>query len=1077
MRASFFRPLRRAASALIVSAGIVQPLDTLGAQQPVSYDTAYFRALTYRNVGPNRGGRSIAVAGTSSRPFEYYFGATGGGVWKTTDGGTTWSPVSDGHFRSSSVGAVAQCEANPDVVYAGMGEVALRGNIMQGDGAYRSSDGGRTWQHIGLSDSHAIGRIRVHPTNCDLVYAAVLGHPYGPNEERGVFRSADGGRTWQKVLYRSNRTGAVDLVMDPNNPSTLYAGLWQVYRTPWSMESGGSEGGLFRSTDGGATWTELTKKPGLPAGPWGKIGVTVSGADSKRVWALIEAQDGGVFRSDDGGESWEKTSSDRNLRQRAFYYTRIYAHPTERDRVIVLNVGFHESSDGGKTFPRRYNPPHGDNHDLWIDPKNPNRWINSNDGGANVSVNAGQTWTEQDYPTAQLYHITLTNHEPYWVCGAQQDNSTACMPSRASRVLPPYIAVGGGESGYIASDPENPDIFYAGSYGGLLTRFDAATGDQQTINVWPENPMGHSSSDIRERFQWTFPIVFSRTGPKRLYVGSQHLWVTTNEGMSWERISPDLTRHDPKTMGPSGGPITKDQTGVETYATLFTIAPSPHDANTIWTGSDDGVVQVTRDHGRTWTNVTPRDMPEFTRISLVEVSPHRPGAAYVAGKRYQLDDRAPYIWYTEDYGRTWRRIDRGIPRDAFVHAVREDPVRSGLLFAGTELGVFLSFDNGASWMNFSRNLPVVQVPDLMVKGNDVVIATHGRSAYVMDNITSLRQLNANVAAAPVHLFEPGAVVRGVDNSATVTYYLKEPARSVTLEFADMRGNVIRSFTSPARRAEEGAEAAPGAGVEPAQRGQAAQAGQRAEGGERAEGDEEAEGGGGGRGGGGRSAVPTRAGTNRFSWDLRYPGPTTFPGMIFWAAGTNGPRVVPGRYQVRLKVDDRPALTREFEVRLDPRKPHVTQADVQAQFDLALKVRDATTAANEGVITIRDVKSQVDDRIGKDASIRPRGDALKQKLSTVEEELYQVRNESRQDPLNYPIRLNNKIAALLGAVEGVDGRPTRQAYQVFEELNQRLEVQIRGLQQIMNVDLNEFNNLLRSKGLEPITVRRREPITQ
>jgi photosystem II stability/assembly factor-like uncharacterized protein len=940
-------------------------------------------------------------------------------------------------------------------VYAGMGEVQLRGNIMQGDGVYKTTDGGRTWTHMGLSDSHAIGRIRVHPTNCDVVYAAVLGHPYGPNDERGVFRSTNGGQTWQKVLFRSNRTGAVDLVIDPNNPSTLFAGFWQVYRTPWGMESGGPEGGLFRSTDGGNTWTELTKKPGMPTGLWGKLGVSVSGADSKRVYAIIEAEEGGVFRSDDGGETWERTSSDRNLRQRAFYYTRIYAHPTERDRVIVLNVGFQESSDGGKTFPRRYNPPHGDNHDLWIDPKNPNRWINSNDGGANVSVNAGQTWTEQDYPTAQLYHITTTNHDPYWVCGAQQDNSTACMPSRASRVLPPHMAVGGGESGYIASDPERPNIIFAGSYGGHLTRFDATTGDQQTMNVWPENPMGHSSSDIRERFQWTFPIVFSRAGPKRLYVGSQHLWVSTTEGMSWDRISPDLTRHDPKTMGPSGGPITKDQTGVETYAVIFTIAPSQHDANTIWTGSDDGVVQLTRNHGQTWTNVTPRDMPEFTRISLIEVSPHRAGAAYVAGKRYQMDDRAPYIWYTEDYGRTWRRIDRGIPAGAYVHAVREDPVRSGLLFAGTELGVYISFDNGASWSNFSRNLPVVQVADLLVKGNDLVIGTHGRSAYVMDNITPLRQLNATVVAAPVHLFDVPNVIRGDEPSVTVTYFLKEPARNVTLEFADARGTVIRSYTSAA---------APG--------GQGGGRGGRAGG----AGDEPAEGGGGGRGGGGGGApVSTRAGTNRFAWDMRYPGATTFPGMILWSGSTNGPRVVPGRYQARLKVDDRPALTRDFEVRLDPRKPHVTQADLQAQFDLAMRVRDATSRANEGVISIRDVKTQVDDRMGKDTSVRTQGDALKRKLSAVEEELYQVRNQSSQDPLNYPIKLNNKIAALMGAVEGVEGRPTRQAYQVFDELSQRLDVQIRALRQVLDTDLNAFNTLLRSKGLQPITVRR-DPIT-
>jgi photosystem II stability/assembly factor-like uncharacterized protein len=1032
-----------------------QPVTALAGvahAQTTSYDTAFFRGLSFRNVGPVRGGRSIAVAGTVARPFEYYFGATGGGVWKTTDGGTNWTPVSDGHLGSSSVGALAQCEANPDIVYVGMGEVALRGNIMQGDGAYRSSDGGATWRHIGLHDSQAIGRMRVHPTNCDLVYAAVLGHPYGPNEERGVFRSRDGGATWERVLYRNERAGAVDLIMDPANPDVLYATLWQVQRTPWSLESGGRDGGLFKSTDGGSTWTELTRNPGLPGGIWGKSGVAVSGADSNRVWAMIEAEDGGVFRSDDAGATWRRTNDDRSLRQRAFYYTRIYAHPTDRDQVFVLNVAFHASDDGGETFGRTIRVPHADNHDLWIDPTNPDRWINANDGGANVSVNAGQSWTGQNYPTAQLYHITTTNHDPYWVCGAQQDNSTACMPSRNTGVLPPHMAVGGGESGYIASDPEDPDIFFAGSYGGLLSRFDARTGDRQAINVWPDNPMGHSAGELTERFQWTFPIMFSRAGPKRLYVASQHLWVTTTEGMSWDRISPDLTRADPTTMGPSGGPITRDQTSVEYYGTIFTIAPSPHDGNTIWIGTDDGYVQITRDHGATWSNITPPDMPEFTRVSMIDVSPHRAGAAYVAGKRYQLGDRRPYIWYTDDYGRNWRRIDNGIPAGDYVHAVREDPVRPHLLFAGTENGVRISFDNGASWSNFNRNLPVTQVPNLMVKGNDLVIATHGRSAWIMDNITPLRQLTPAVASASAHLFDPVDPVRGVDTGVTVTYYLQQPAQKVSLDFIDAGGTVLRSYTGESRQGDPpGAAAAPGAA---------------------------GRGGAGGRFGGGGGAQPgTSAGTNRFTWDLRHPGPTTFPGMIMWAAGSNGPRVLPGRYTVRLSIDDRAVATQDFEFRLDAGKPHVTLEDVRAQHELAMRVRDATSAANEGVITIRDVYEQIDDRIDKDATVGQPGTALKEKLAGVEEQLYQVRNRSNQDPLNYPIRLNNKIAALLGTVEGVEGRPTRQAYQVFDELNGRLRVQLDALQLMLRDDLSEFNTVLRSKGLEPIAVRTPGPITE
>ena len=1014
----------------------------------VTWDTSFFGGLSYRNVGPVRGGRSIAASGSALRPFEYYFGATGGGLWKTTDGGTTWRPVTDGQIRSSSVGAIGQCEANPDVVYIGMGEVQFRGNIMQGDGVYRSVDAGRTWTHAGLPESQSIGRIRVHPTNCDIVYAAVLGHAFGPNPERGVYRSQDGARTWQRVLGRDNESGAVDLSIDPSNPNTLYAGFWQVHRTSWGMFSGGPGSGLFKSTDGGDTWTELSRNPGLPAGVWGKVGVAVSPADSLRVYAIIEADDGGVFSSDDAGRTWTRTNDERRLRQRAFYYTRIYADPQNRDVVYVLNTGFYRSRDGGRTFPEQISVPHVDNHDLWIASNDPARMINSNDGGGNVSFNAGESWTDQDYPTAQLYHIIASHHDPYWVCGAQQDNSTACVASRAWNQMADIVAVGGGESGYIANDPENHDIFYSGSYGGLLTRYDYATGTSQRINVWPENPMGHSSADIRERFQWTFPILFSRTGPKRLYVGSQHLWVSTTEGMSWERISPDLTRHDPKTMGPSGGPITRDQTGVETYATIFTIAPSPHDANTIWAGSDDGYVQVTRDHGRTWTNVTPPGLPEFARISMIEVSPHRPATAYVAAKLYQLDDRDPYIYRTDDFGRSWTRTNTGIASGHYVHVVREDPLRPGLLFAGTEHGVYLSFDNGASWQPFNRNLPDVQVADLAIRDNDLVIGTHGRSAYIMDDFSQLRQLDAVVASHDVHLFKPTTALRGRDNSVGIAYYLKAPATRVAVDVLDAAGRAVRTWTVNTE-------------------------GQRAGGGRAAGAGQTAGAGGGRRGGGGGSTA--RAGTNRLSWDMRYPGPTTFDGMILWAAGSNGPVAVPGTYQVRLTVDEHPPQTQSFEIGKATRLANVSVEDMRAQFELATRVRDRTSEANEAVIGMRDIKTQVDDRIGKDGSIRPQGDELKTKFTDVEGEIYQYRNQSNQDPLNFPIKLNNKIAALMGAVEGVDGRPTRQSYEVFDYLSGLLDAQLNRMEVLIRTDLDEFNQLLQSKGLEPIRPPARRPV--
>jgi photosystem II stability/assembly factor-like uncharacterized protein len=1030
--------------------------DVLPAQQMASVDTAFYGGLSYRNVGPIRGGRSIAAAGSTSRPNEYYFGATGGGVWKTTDGGTTWRAMTDRDLSSSSVGAIGVCEANPDVVYVGMGEVAFRGNIMQGDGIYRSTNGGSSWTRVGLSESQAIGRVRVHPRNCDIAYAAVLGHSYGPHPERGVYKTTDGGKTWNRILYKSERTGAVDLVMDPNNPDVLYAGFWQVQRTPWSLESGGAEGGLYKTTNGGANWTELTRNAGLPKGLWGKVGVSVSGADANRVYALIEADSGGVFRSDDGGATWTRTNDQRNLRQRAFYYTRIYADPKEKDVVYALNVGFFKSTDGGKTFPTQLRPPHGDNHDLWIAPNDNRRMIESNDGGANVSVNGGTTWTDQDFPTAQLYHIIASHHNPYWVCGAQQDNSTACVRSRGWPQMAPLVAVGGGESGYIANDPTNPNIFYAGNYGGFLTRFDYATGNSQVVNVWPENPMGHSSSDIRERFQWTFPIVFARSGPNTLYVGSQHLWMTTTEGKSWTKISPDLTRHDPKTMGPSGGPITKDQTGVETYATIFTVAPSQHDRNTIWTGSDDGYIQITRNHGQSWTNVTPRDLPEFSRISMVEVSPHRAGAAYVAAKRYQMDDRAAYVYKTEDYGRTWTKIVNGFAPGHYVHAVREDPVRAGLLFAGTEHGVYISFDDGAHWHTFNRNLPrSVQVADLVIKDNDLVIGTHGRSAFVMDNISSLRQITPAVAAAQTHLFDPVDPVRGLDQAVAINYFLKQPARSVALDIVDARGQVVRSFNSADSASAGGGRGRGGGG-----------------------GDDPDEEGGGGRGGP-PPRVSNRAGVNRFTWDMRYPGPTTFPNMILWAAGQNGPRAIPGNYSVRLRVDERAPMTQAFGIRMDPRAPNVTAADLQAQFDLAMQVRNRTSEANEAVIRIRNVKGQIDDRMAKANNTKARDVAqqLKDKLSRVEEELYQVRNQSSQDPLNYPIKLNNKLAALLGAVEGVEGRPTAQSVEVFRELSARLDQQLNWLNTVFTQDVPRFNNdWIRPNNLQPIVVPAARPIT-
>ena len=1007
-----------------------------------TYPEKLYDALSWTNLGPSRGGRSQAVAGSDARPLEYYFGAAGGGLWKTTDAGTTWSPVTDGQIGSASIGAVQVCEANPDVVYIGTGETELRGNIQQGDGVYKSTDAGKTWTHLGLEETQNISRIRIHPQDCNTVWVAAFGKHSAANPERGVFKSVNGGVTWRKVLYRDERSGAGDLILDPNNPAIMYATLWEAWRKSWGMSSGGPGSGLFKSVDFGETWTEITRNEGLPQeGVVGKIGVVLSPAAPHRVWALVEHENGGVFRSDDAGATWTRVNDERRLRQRAFYYSRVYADPQDPEVMYALNTGLYRSRDGGKTF-SQISVPHGDNHDLWIAPSDPNRMINGNDGGANVSFNGGQTWTAQDYSTAQFYRVATTNHFPYMICGGQQDNSTACIPSKGWSHLsrnagsPGFLfSVGGCESGYVANSAVNPDIFFAGCYGGSLSRYNHANGEVRQVNVWPENPMGQSSEDLIERVQWTFPIVFSHLAPDVLYTGTQKVWKTTNEGASWEQISPDLTRADPSTIGPSGGPLTKDQTGVETYATVFAIAPSYHDADVIWVGSDDGLVHVTRDGGASWDNVTPRDAPDFVRINTIEASPNTPGKAYVAGIRYLVDDdRSPYIWKTEDYGKTWTKIVNGIPEDDFVRAVREDPQAPGILYAASERTVYVSWDDGANWQSLGLNLPTVQVSDLIVEDNDLVIATHGRSFWVMFDMAPLRQLNEQVAGAQLHLFDPVDPVRGVDGGVQVFYYLAEDADDVKMEFLDADGNVIQTFEAGD---EEDSQEQTGFGF---------------------------------FGGGSRSPSDS-AGSNSFLWNLRYPGYTDFDGRIFWAAGNNGPMAIPGSYQVRLTADGE-TQTQSFDIKIDPRMEHVTVAQLRERFEFALRIRDRVTQANEAVIEIRRIKGDVDDRLEQtdNQRIHEQGGKVESNLSAVESEIYQVRNESRQDPLNFPIKLNNKLAALMGVVERGETAPTAQSFRVFDHLSELLQTELIRMNTIIEQDLRRLNELLQEEGLDPIEIK-------
>jgi photosystem II stability/assembly factor-like uncharacterized protein len=993
----------------------------------LAQDASFFRPFRWRNIGPLRGGRSVAVAGSAARPLEYYFGATGGGLWKTTDGGTSWNPVSDAFFETSSVGAVAVAPSNPDVVYVGMGETELRGNIIQGDGIYKSADAGTTWTHAGLEKSMAIARIRVDPSNPNLVYAAAFGDPYGSSPERGIFRSADGGRTWRKILYRDERTGAIDLAIDPHNSRVLYASLWEAFRTPYSLSSGGPGSGFFKSTDGGDHWTELTHNPGVPAGVIGKITIAVS-ADPNRLYALIEAQDGGLFRSDDAGATWTLINNNRSLWQRAFYFHRVYADPVSRDTVYVSNYELNRSIDGGRTF-KIVPAPHSDHHDLWIAPNDANRMIDSNDGGANVSVNAGHTWTAQNYSTAQIYHVVTTKHIPYEVCGAQQDNTTLCVPSGGRGTS--FYPVGGGESGYVAADPTNTNIFYAGSYGGYITRFDHATNQQRDINVWPEYPVGQSAVDLKERFQWTTPIVFSPIDPKTLFTSSQHLFKTSNEGQTWTAISPDLTRHDQTTLGPSGGPITHDQTGVETYATIFTVAPSRLDAGVIWTGSDDGLVHVTRDGGRNWSNVTPPDLAPLTRISLIEASPHDRGTAYVAANRYQVADRGAYVYKTNDFGKSWTKIVEGIAPGDFARSIREDTVRRDLLYLGTELGLYVSFDGGARWQPFRLNLPVTPVHDIAVEKNDLVIATHGRGFYVLDAIEPLREIRPETDQSAAFLFTPADAARGVTR-ANIDYYLSAASPDLKLEILDASGHMIRAFTAGA--SEPRAAISDDDGPPPPAR-----------------------------------TVPAQKGLNRFAWDMRAAPSHDFPGLIMYQASVAGPFVPPGRYTVKLTARGM-TLSREFAITRDPRLSGVSDADLQEQFRFARAIQDKFSQTNDTVTRIRRLKSEIADRIerAKSDSITSAGKKLTAELTEVEGHLYQYRNRATKDPLNFPPQLNNKLGSLLSVVESADARPTDSSYVVFKELSAGVDRQLSDLADLLGHDLTAFNKALEALHLSPVT---------
>ncbi|MBK8656576.1 MAG: glycosyl hydrolase [Haliscomenobacter sp.] len=989
------------------------PVPTPPPAPTVQFDQTLYQGMQWRLVGPFRGGRAGSVTGVPGHPNLFYMGTAGGGVWRTQDGGQTWHCVSDGYF-GGSIGAVAVAESDPNVIYAGEGEQTVRGNVSSGWGLWRSTDAGKSWKHIGLKASEHIGRIRVHPQNPDLVYVAAMGNLWKPSDERGVYRSKDGGTTWERILFESDKAGAVDLILDPNNPRIIYASTWEIKRNGYRMDSGGPGSHLWKSTDGGDTWTKLTQNPGMPKGVIGIIGIAVSPVNSNRLWTCIENLDGGVFRSDDGGDTWTRTSDFRELRQRAWYYSRIYADTKDLNKVYVANVDFWRSDDGGKNW-TSIETPHGDHHDFWIDPDDNRRMAIADDGGAQISFDAGENWTTyHNQPTSQFYRVTTDNHFPFRILGAQQDNSTIRILHRAAGATiteKEWEPSAGGESAHLAPDPDNPDIVYGGSYKGYMSRVDHRTGQERSTNVWPDNPAGSGVEVMKYRFNWNFPIFFSPHDGNKLYAASNYLHVSYNEGQTWEVISPDLTRGDPETLKSSGGPITQDNTGVEFYANIFAVTESAQEPGVIWAGSDDGLLHVTRDGGKTWTNVTPPGSPRLNMMNCIDVNPFVKGGAYVAATSYKFGDYTPYFYKTTDYGKTWTKITAGIDPNHYARTIRADPKRQGLLYAGTEWGMYLSFDDGLSWKPFQLNLPVTSIADLHIRDNSLIAATHGRSFWMIDDLTPLHQLSADVAKQPHYLFKPKAsyrmaqeTLRGTaalrtqgenhPNGVVFHFYVKDwtDTAKAQLDLFELGGELIRSFSNTSKDR--------------------------------------------------RTMLQVKKGGNRFVWDMRYPGFKDFPGMVLYSSPNTGPKAVPGTYKARLTINGQ-SVEQTFEILKDPRLPN-TASDYEDQLDFLLQVRDRVSEAHQAITDIRAVKKDINylkEKAGEAAPYQElirQANELEKELSKIEGQIHQVKNQSQQDPINYGIKVNNRLAFLLADQQLGDFPPTDQAKAVYDTLSQELQ---------------------------------------
>ena len=1034
-------------------------------KKQISYNENLYNSIDYRLIGPFRGGRSGTVSGVVGDDNTYYMGTAGGGVWKTTDAGNTWKSISDGYF-GGSIGSIAVSESDPNVIYVGEGEQTLRGNVSSGRGAWKSMDAGETWEFIGLPNSEHVSRIRIHPSNPDVLYVGVIGNLWKPNKERGLYKSIDGGKNWKKILFVSDKAGVGDVIIDPNNARIIYASTWQMKRDGYRMDSGGPDSKIFRSFDEGNTWEDISTFKGLPNFPWGIVGLTISPLNSKRIWAMIEAKNGGLFRSDDGGNSWSKINSNRSLRQRAWYYTRIYADTENEDKIYVLNVSYGVSSDGGKTFELK-NAPHGDHHDLWIDPNNNMRMIIADDGGAQISNDGGNNWsTYYNQPTAQFYRVTTDNSFPYRIYGAQQDNSTIRIKSRTSGSSisdKDWESTAGGESAHLAPDPLNNDIVYGGTYKGYMMRMDHSTNQIRSVNIWPDNPAGSGAEVMKYRFNWNFPVMFSPNDPNKLYAGSNYLHVTTNEGQTWNTISGDLTRNLPKTIESSGGLITQDNTGAEFYANIFVIAESEIENNVIWVGSDDGLIHISKDSGQTWENVTPPETmsPKLNMINSIDISLFKKGKAYVAATSYKFGDYNPYLYKTEDYGKNWTLITNGIKSNYYTRVIRSDKKREGLLYSGTEWGMYISFDDGNSWKPFQLNLPITSIRDLKIKDNNLIVATHGRSFWIIDDLTPLHQLNDDVALSESYLYKPDISYRmqqsggwgrpnnllnGVNhpNGIIINYTLKEFNENdyVKIDIVDNNNNLIRSFTNNKEKLLSSLEKPVLSNTNDIEYALS---------------------------GNNIKSLSPKSGGNKLIWDMRYPGFKSFDGMILYSSPNVGPKAIPGSYKVILTYNNE-VMSQDFEILKDPRLSN-TQNDYLEQFNFLISVRDQVSIANQSIIDIRKIKKDLQYIIDKSSDNKQLISLINEfsnKLSVIENKIHMTKNQSRQDPLNYGIRINNRLAFLLADSQRGDFPPTDQSIEFFNVIKEELNYELASFNKLLNTYVSQINNMIEDNNIKFIS---------